>query len=165
MVAVLAALVGQIGFAAVADIEEIAQHRHLVALLAGTEQLRHRHTEALAEQVEQRRLQRGDRVDAQLEGPGAFAEGVEIGRLVAFVHLLHQPVHARHLLAFDLRDRLDQRLVDGVAARRFADTGMSGAVGQHHDIAGKAGVMRAADIQQHAVVSGDRDHLHAGNHR
>ena len=67
--------------AAVADVEEVAQHRHAVALLPVAEQLRDRHPEVLAEQVEQRRFQRGDRVDRgpQVEGLQPAAAGVAVG--------------------------------------------------------------------------------------
>ncbi len=146
MARLFAVEIRQVGFAAIADIEEVAQHRHFIALLTWPQQLRHRHAQRLAEQVEQRRFQRGHRVDAQLECPGALAEGVEIRRLVPFVHLLHQTVHPRHLLPFYLRNRRQQRLIDGLAARRFAHAGMACAVGQHHDIARKAGAVGAADV-------------------
>jgi hypothetical protein len=33
-----------------------------------------------------------------------------------------------------------------------AHAGVAGVIGQHHDIAGKPGVMRPTDVQQHAVV-------------
>ncbi|MOA05746.1 hypothetical protein D3C78_1253560 [compost metagenome] len=55
--------VAEVGLAAVADEEQVAEHLHLVALLAFAEQGGDRHAEVLAEQVEQRRLQCGDRMD------------------------------------------------------------------------------------------------------
>ena len=161
----VAALIRQISFTPIANVKQVAPHRDLIALLTRPQQLGHLHAEALAEQVEQRRFQRRHRIDPQLKRPGAVAEGIEIRRLVTFVHLLHQPVHARHLLPFHLRYCRDQRLINGFTARRFADAGVTGAVGQHHDIAGEAGAVRAADVEQHAVVTRHRDHLHVGNYR
>ena len=48
--------VGQIGLAAVANKEEIAEHRHLYPLLALAQKRGHRQPEELTEQIEQRRL-------------------------------------------------------------------------------------------------------------
>ncbi len=119
----------------------------------------------LTEQIQQRRFQRRHRIHPQFKGPGALAEGIEICRLIAFMHLLHQTVHAGNLLAFHLRNSLLQRLQNGFPTGRFTYAGVPGAVGKHHDIAGEAGAVRAADVEQHAVVARHRDHLHAGDHR
>ncbi|VGP13632.1 hypothetical protein SB00610_01110 [Klebsiella quasipneumoniae subsp. similipneumoniae] len=155
----------KVGFLPIADIEQVAQHGDGITLLARPQQLADRHIEHLAEQIEQRGLQRRYRVDFQFKGPRPFAKGVEIRRLIAFVYLLHHAIQSGDLLTYHLRDRRQQRLVDNLTARGFAHAGVAGVIGQHHDIAGKPGVMRPTDVQQHAVVSGHRNDLHLCDNR
>ena len=119
----------KVGFLPIADIEQVAQHGDGITLLTRAQQLADRHIKHLAEQVEQRRFQRRHRVNLQFEGPRPFAEGVEIRRLIAFVHLLHHAIESGDLLAHHLRDRRQQRLVDDLSAGRFADAGMAGVIG------------------------------------
>jgi hypothetical protein len=59
-------------------------------------------------------------------------------------------------------DRL-QRLPDPVASRNFPNPEMAGAVLQDHDVAGEERTVRAAQVHKHAVMTGDRDHLHLGD--
>lgn len=54
--------VRQVGALALTYIEEVGEHRHMIALLAATEQFGHWHVEVLAEQIEQGSLDRGDHV-------------------------------------------------------------------------------------------------------
>ena len=157
--------VREIGFGAIAQVEEIAQHGDRIALFSRAEQFAHRHVQRFAEQVQQRRFQRRHRIHPQFKGPCAFAEGIKIGRLVAFVHALHHFVQARHLLTHHLRNGIHQGLVDHLAAWRFTYAGIPGVIGQYHDIAGKPGVMRATDVQQHTVLAGNRDNLHFSDDR
>ncbi|MNP27296.1 hypothetical protein D3C76_1201950 [compost metagenome] len=157
--------IGQIGFGAIAQVEEIAQHGDRIALFARAEQFAHRHVQRFAEQIQQRRFQRRHGIHPQFKCPGTFAKGIEIDRLVALVHALDHFIQPRHLLADHLRDGIHQGLVDHLAAGGFPDAGIPGVIGQHHDIAGKPGVMRAADVQQHAVLTGNRDNLHFGYNR
>ena len=119
----------KVGFLPIADIEQVAQHGDGITLLTRAQQLADRHIKHLAEQVEQRRFQRRHRVNLQFEGPRPFAEGVEIRRLIAFVHLLHHAIETGDLLTHHLRDRRQQRLVDDLSAGRFADAGMAGVIG------------------------------------
>ena len=58
-----------------------------------------------------------------------------------------------------------QRLPDLLAAGNLADAEMSGIIGEDDDVAGKEWPVRAAQIEQHAVAPGDRDHLHCSNYR
>ncbi|VAO00405.1 Uncharacterised protein [Klebsiella pneumoniae] len=121
--------IAKVGFLPIADIEQVAQHGDGITLLTRAQQLADRHIKHLAEQVQQRRFQRRHRVNLQFEGPRPFAEGVEIRRLIAFVHLLHHAIESGDLLAHHLRDRRQQRLVDDLSAGRFADAGMAGVIG------------------------------------
>ena len=68
-------------------------------------------------------------------------------------------------LADDQRPRIFQGLADAFAARHLAHAGMAGTVFQDDDIAGEERAMRAAEIEQHAVVARDRDHEHLRDHR
>ena len=55
--------VGQVGFAPVAQIKQVAQHLHSIALLAVTEQSRHRHAQKLPKQIQQCAFHRGHGMD------------------------------------------------------------------------------------------------------
>ena len=50
-----------------------------------------------------------------------------------------------------------------LAARHFADAGAAGAVVQDDEVAGEERPMRAAQVEQHAVVPGDGDNPHFGD--
>ena len=157
--------IGEVGLVAVADVEEIAERLDAGALLAFAEQRRDGKVQMLAEQIEQRRFDRGHRVDrdAEIEGLLAAATGIAIGEFAA--HRRQDVVAGADGLADDEFAGVLQRLADLFAARHLADTGMAGIVGQDHQIAGEERRMRAAQIEQHAVAAGDRDHLHGGDHR
>ena len=150
----------QIGFRAIANVEEITEHGHRVTLLAWPQQFADRHVERLAQQIKQCGFQRGHRINAQFESPRAFAKGIKVSGLIAFVYLLNHIVHPGHFLTKHHRDGINQRLVDNLSARRFTDAGVAGVVSEDHDVAGKVRVMRAANIEEHTVMSGDRNDLH-----
>ncbi|CAH0204486.1 hypothetical protein SRABI106_01606 [Rahnella aquatilis] len=78
---------------------------------------------------------------------------------------MHQPVHARHFLAFHLSNGLHQRVVNHLPARRFADTGVPGTVLEDNDIAGEVSTVRATNIHQHAVMPCHRNDLHIRDNR
>ena len=73
--------VGQIGLLAVSDIEQIAEHQNLLALLALAEQRGDGHVEELAQQIEQSGFDGGDGMDgdAQVEGLRAASAGIAVG--------------------------------------------------------------------------------------
>ena len=81
------------------------------------------------------------------------------------MHLLNHLVETGDLLPNHLRDGVDQRLVNHLSARRFPDAGVPCAVGQHHNVAGEPGVMRATNVEQHAVLPRHRDDLHLRHDR
>ena len=70
--------------------------------------------------------------------------------------LFHAPID----LPDHQRPRVFERLPDAFAAGHFAHAGMAGAVFQQDDVAGEERAMRAAQIEQHAVMPGDRNDLH-----
>lgn len=88
----------------IANIKQIAEYRHRVTLFARPQQFTDRNVQRLTEQIEQGGLQRGDGIDAQLKRPGAFAEGVKVRRLVAFVNTLDHFIQTGDLLADHLRN-------------------------------------------------------------
>jgi len=113
----------------------------------------------LAEQVEQRGFERGDRVDrgAQVERLQAAAAHVAIGK--GAPHVVEHRVVVADRLADDERARILERAADAFAARHFADAGPARAVLQDHEVAGEERTVRAAQVEQHAVVAGDRNGL------
>ncbi len=58
-----------------------------------------------------------------------------------------------------------QRLADGLAAGNFGDAGAVRCVLQDDDDAGEVRAVCTGEIQQHAVMAGDRDDLHIGDGR
>ena len=65
----------------------------------------------------------------------------------------------------DCQRGLFKDLADLGSPWHFTGARMPGIVGQHHDITGKEGSMGAAQVQQHAVAAGNRNHPHAGYSR
>src|SRR5450631_4537619 len=64
--------------------------------------------------------------------------------------------------ADNLTGGIFEDLADPGAARNLAGAGMPGVVGQQHYIAGEVGRVGPAQVQQHAVAAGNRNHTHAG---
>jgi hypothetical protein len=111
----------------------------------------------LPQQVQQRRLDRRDGVDrrAQVEGLQAAAAGVAVGELA--LHLGEDALLRAERLPDHERARVLQRLADLFAAGNLADARATGTVGQDQEIAREERAVRAAEVEQHAVASGDRD--------
>ena len=136
--------IGQIGLAAVADKEEIAERLDARRCWPSPSSAATGKRQMLAEQIEQRRFHRGHRMDhdAQIEGLLAAAAGVAVGERCA--HRRQDVVAGADGLADDERARVLQRLPDLLAARHLADAGMAGIVGEDHEVAGEERRMRAA---------------------
>ncbi|MNZ79901.1 hypothetical protein D3C78_985190 [compost metagenome] len=160
----LAAVV-EVGLVAVANVEEVTEHFHFVALLAFAEQRRHRYAQVLAEQVEQRCFQRGDGMDgdAQVEGLQAAAAGIAVGEGLA--HLVEQALVVADGLPHQQAAGVFQGLADGFAAGHFAHADIAGVVFQDHHVAGEVRAVGAAEVEQHAVLAGHGDHLQVGDAR
>ena len=156
----LAVDVGQAGLPPVADEEEITERLDAGTLLAFAEQCGDQEIEMLAEQIEQRALHRGHRMDgdAEVEGLLAAAAGVAVGEGLA--HRGQDVVAGADGLADDQVAGIFQRLADLLTARHLADTGVAGIVGEDDEVAGEERRVRAAQIEEHAVAAGDRDHFH-----
>ncbi len=155
--------VGEVGAAAVADVEQVAQHLHGVPLLALAQQRGHRHVEVLAEKVEEGGFHRRHRVDgdSQVEGLEAAPAGIPVRE--AAPHRGEHPVPGAERLADHEVAGLLQHATDALAAGDLAEAGGAGGVGEHHKVAGEERAVRAGEVQQHAVASGDRHHLHVGH--
>ena len=140
----------------VADEEQVAEHLDLGPLLARAEQSRHRLVEMLAEEVEDRRLKSRDRMNRhpevkRLQSTPAgipIGEGLTDGREQLFV--------ATDLLSDEKGRRVLDRLPDLLTARHLAETGMTGAVCDQDDRAGEERPVCPAQVEQHAVMTGDR---------
>jgi hypothetical protein len=155
--------VRQVGPGAVADVEQVAEHRDAVALAAFTEELGDGDTEMLTEQVQQCAFQGGDGVDG-----GALIVGLPAATMRVEVCVGRGDGAEQ---AGELSDRPAQQqfaggldgTADRFAARGFSDADVAGAVGEDRDGAGEERAVRAAEVEQHAVVPGDGDHLDPGD--
>ena len=154
--------VGQVGLAPVTDVEQVAEHRDARALPAFPQQRGYRHAQILPQQIEQRGFDRGDGMDgdAHIEGLKATPGRVAIAK--ALLHGLQNLAVSTDGAADDRGARIFENLADPGAARNLAGAGMPGIVGQQHDIAGEVRRVGAAQVQQHAVAAGNRNHTHAG---
>jgi hypothetical protein len=68
-------------------------------------------------------------------------------------------------LADDQRLGFHQRLVDAFAAGHLPCPRASGAIGENDNVASEERAMRAAEIEQHAVLTGDRYDSHRSDDR
>ena len=157
------ALIGQRRGVAVADKKQIAQHFDFAALLAIAKQRSDIDAKVLAQQVQQRRFNPGYHVNGgtQVEGLQAAAPGVAVGKLIA--HRAQHILVLAQRFAYHQRRGIFQGLADFFAAGDFADAGMPGVIFDNHNIAGEVRGVRAAQVHQHAVMAGNRDHLHGRN--
>ncbi len=64
-----------------------------------------------------------------------------------------------------IRAGLLEGALDGRATRHLADAGVAVGVLEDHQVSGEERSVRAAQVQQHVVVSGDRDHPHLRDDR
>lgn len=162
---VFAGHIGQIGLSSIADEEQVTERFDAHPLHAFAEQRGDRQAEMLAQQVEQRRFHRGDGMnhDAEVEGLFAAAAGVAIGEGGA--HRGEYVVAGANRLADDQIACILESCADLLAAGNFADADVARIVGEDHQVAGEERRMRAAQIEEHAVATGNRDHLHVGNDR
>ena len=101
--------------------------------------------------------------DTQIEGLQAAATDVAIGECLA--RLVQQAVEIADRLADQNGASVVQRLADRLATGDFADTGVAGAVLENEDVAGEVRTMGAAQVEQHAVLTCDRDHPKFGDDR
>ena len=139
----------------VADEEEVAEHLDFGALLAFAEQGGDGLALELAEQVEEGGFDRGDGVDghAQVEGLQAAAAGVAVGERRA--DLRQELFVAGDLLADEQGRGVFDRLADLLAAGDLAQAGATGVIGDQDDVAREERTMRSAEVEQHAVMTGD----------
>ena len=98
---------------------------------------------------------------ALVESLQAAAGDIAIGKALA--HGVEDAVIGADRPADDQRAGVFQNAPDLLAAGDLADAGVAGIVAEHHHIADKEWSMRAGQIEQHAVVPGDRHDQHLGN--
>jgi hypothetical protein len=99
--------------------------------------------------------------DAKVKGLVAAAAAVAVGKPCA--QGVQDLVPGADRLAFDQLTRVFQGVADFLAAGDFAHAGAAGAVGQYQQVAGEERGVGAAQVEQHAVLAGNRNHLHAGD--
>ena len=117
----------------------------------------------LPEQVEQRRLERRHRMnrDAQVERLLPSARSIAIGETRSC--LLQQPQVITDRLPDDDRLRFLDGLPDLFTAGDFADAGAPRIVGDDGEVAREERRMRARQVEQHAVATGDGNHAQVGD--
>ena len=157
--------VRQIGLGAIADEEQVPEGLNPVALPAVTEKRRHRYLEVLAQQIQHRRLDGGHRVYgyAQVERLRPPSTGVAVGERAP--HVVEHGVVVADAAAGHDRAGILQGALDGFAARHLADAGVAVGVGEDHQVPGEERAVRTTEVQQHAVVAGDRNHRHLADNR
>ena len=96
--------------------------------------------------------------DPQVEGLRAAAAGVAVGERAA--HVVEHGVVVADAAADDDRAGVLEGAADRLAAGHLADAGVAVGVGEDDQVSGEERAVRAAEVQQHAVVAGDRDHRH-----
>ena len=97
--------VGQVGFAPVAQIKQVAQHLYPIALLAVTQQGCHRHAQKLAEQIEQSAFHRRHRMDGHPQVKGLVAAPALVQAGKALAQAVEQTVPVADRSAFDQAPR------------------------------------------------------------
>ena len=117
----------------------------------------------LAQQVQQGAFDGGHGMDGHAKVKGLLAASAAVAVGKALAHGAQHRVVATNRLAFDERTRVFQGLADLLAAGHLAHAGASAGVGQHHQVAGEKRTVRAAQVEQHAVMPGHRNDLHALN--
>ncbi len=159
------ALVRQWGKLTVADEEQVTQHLDFAALLPVAQQGGHVDTQVLAQQVEHCRFNTGHHVNggAQVKGLQPAAARITVGKLITY---RIQDIFVRAQgFTHHQRDRVFQGFADLLATRDLAHTGMAGVIFDNYDITGEERGMGAAQVHQHAVMTGNRDDLHGGDNR
>ena len=148
--------VGQGRLATIGDVEKVAEHLDLGPELSAAEQGRDRHAAFLTQQVEQGRFDRRHRVDrrTQVERLQTAPARIAVGE--GLPDARHQLGPAVDRLADEQFGGVEDGLADLLAARHLAQAGPAGAVPDEDDVAGEERAMRAAEVEQHAVVAGDR---------
>lgn len=92
---------------------------------------------------------------AQVEGLHSPPAGIAIGELPLHAHE-KLPVRTDRL-PHDERARVFERLADLLATGHFADARVPRRIGQQQQVAREERAVRAAEVQQHAVVARDRN--------
>ena len=146
--------VGQPGGRAVADEEEISEQSHPVPLAAVTEQRGDGHAEVLTEQVKQSGLDRGHRVDGGALVEGLAASAADVALAEATPDFGDQFVRSADRCAEQKRPGLLQGQPDPLAAGNLADPDVARAVVQDQQVADEDRGVRAAQVEQHAVLPG-----------
>jgi hypothetical protein len=96
---------------------------------------------------------------------GLHAATLGVARREGRAYVAQQRTVGPDLLAFDKGKCLRQRPRNGVATRYFAEPDMAKAVCEDDDIAGEERRVGATEVEQHAVVAGNRHYAHSGDNR
>ena len=114
----------------------------------------------LPQEVEQGGLDGRDGMDrhAQVKGLEAATAGIAVGE--GCTHLSQQRRVVGDGLTEQEGRRILDRLPDLLAARDFPEAGVARVIRDKDDITSEERAMRTAQVEQHAVVAGDRHDTH-----
>jgi hypothetical protein len=101
--------------------------------------------------------------NAQIEGLQPATAGVAL--FEAFSNVIKHAIPGADRPAFDEQPSLLKCPSDLLVAWHFADAGPTSTIPQHHDVAREERPVRAAEIEQHAIVARDGDHPHLCDER
>ena len=161
--------VGQVRFILVGHIEQIAQHFHLVPLLAFRQQFAHGNAQILAQQIQQGTFQSPFRPDHKFQFgdvQGLYTFPIIPCRFFApsVDSAQDGPVFA-DFLSHHQRDVAFQTFFRIFAPVDFSDAFMTGIVVENYQIPGEKRCMSPAQGHFHAVISRYGDDFHIGYNR
>jgi hypothetical protein len=101
--------------------------------------------------------------DPQVEGLEPASAGVAIGK--TRTHVVQNALITADRASDDELARILERLTDLLTPGHFADAGVTRAVSWDQDVAREVRTVRAAQVHEHAVVAGNRNHAHRRDDR
>ena len=157
--------VAKAGLAAVTYKEEIPEHGHACALPAFAQQHRDRHSQELAKQIEHGRFDGGHRMNgyALIEGLLSAPCRVAIGK--SLPDCIKNRIAVGDLLPDDKRRRLFEQAANFFSSGNFSGAYVAGLVGKQKQVAREVRAMRAAEVEQHAVLACYGNDPHGGQAR
>ena len=147
----------------IGDIKKIAQHCHLVALLPLTQQGCNGHVQVLPQQVQQRALNGGNGMYGHPQVKSLKTTTAAVTVCKSHAQSVQYIVPTTQSLSQHQRRGVFECEANFFAAGHLAHACVTVAVCQDDQIASKKWPMGTAQVEQHAVVAGHRNDLHAGD--
>ena len=135
-------------------------------MLTGAKKTADRHIECFAQKVKARSLNGRQDVDTCTKVEGLGAAFILFTALIKFsLDLKKRIAVIRDFRPYNNIAHIFKGCRDLGPSRNFPYPCIAFAVRQNYDVAGKVWGMTSAEIEQHAVVTGNRIYFHFGNHR